>query len=145
MTKTVWDIKELGEVRRSSQDKFVIQLKQLDILSSDEWEIEKEYNFGNELLSLLSDHLSLNNIREIVDVFSAELKVREKEREDKILKRLHDIDNELNYIRQLRPLVPMEDKPGYSKAISFEQMSEYAIKYMEEHGLYQVGTQWERG
>lgn len=42
--------------------------------------------------------------------------------------------NKLLYIDQLRPLVK-SDKEGYMKKISFEQMSEYASKWMEQEGI----------
>lgn len=57
--------------------------------------------------------------------------------EDKvdILKdRLQKVESELLYIRQLRPL--LETGGGWSAAISFELMSEYAIKWMEQEGLF---------
>lgn len=54
-----------------------------------------------------------------------------KENKFEILKeRLQRAEETLNYLRQLRPLV--DSGNGYSTAISFEQMSDYAIKWMEQ-------------
>lgn len=49
-------------------------------------------------------------------------------------KQVWEAKNELIRIGQLRPLVKLNDE--YSECISFELMSEYAIKWMEQEGLF---------
>lgn len=58
-----------------------------------------------------------------------------KEDKEKILEqRIRELTNKLSYLDQLRPLVKSGDE-GWSKKISFELMSEYAIKWMEQEGM----------
>lgn len=49
-------------------------------------------------------------------------------------KQVWEAKNELIRVGQLRPLVKVDEE--YSKCISFELMSEYAIKWMEQEGLF---------
>ena len=49
--------------------------------------------------------------------------------------RIQKGESELLRIRQLRPLIT--DADGWSRPISFEQMSEYAIKWMEQEALFE--------
>lgn len=55
---------------------------------------------------------------------------------------LRMLTEELSYLKQLRPLVPSEE--GYSTPISFEEMSEYALAWMDLMGIKHCGIQWER-
>lgn len=57
-----------------------------------------------------------------------------EEKIDILTDRLQKVESELLYIRQLRPLLYTAD--GWSTAISFELMSEYAIKWMEQEGSF---------
>lgn len=66
-----------------------------------------------------------------------------------LINRLQKAENRLRYLGQLRPLIPQEG--GYSTAISFEQMSEYATRWMNlqaaMRGLPQqesLGADWEQ-
>lgn len=52
----------------------------------------------------------------------------------KLSKLLSEARNKLLYLDQLRPLVKT-GREGYMKKISFEQMSEYASKWMEQEGI----------
>ena len=52
---------------------------------------------------------------------------------NKIMARLHKAENELLKINQLRPLVYSEE--GWTRKISFEDMSEYAILWMNQEGI----------
>lgn len=55
-----------------------------------------------------------------------------KEDKEKILEqRVRELTNKLSYLDQLRPLVK-SDTEGWMRKISFEQMSEYAIMWMEQ-------------
>ncbi|MOA03361.1 hypothetical protein D3C78_1228640 [compost metagenome] len=73
--KQVWDIEPLGEVRRSYQDRFEINLYQLDILESThiEEEFEKNWDIGGQLIDVLGAHLSIRDLQSVVDVFYTEL------------------------------------------------------------------------
>lgn len=53
---------------------------------------------------------------------------------DVLRDRLQKVEAELMYVRQLRPL--LDNGNGWSTAISFELMSEYAIKWMQQEGLF---------
>ena len=53
---------------------------------------------------------------------------------NKLTKRLQEAEYRLLYLDQLRPLVK-SGEDGWSKKISFELMSEYAIKWMEQEGI----------
>lgn len=57
----------------------------------------------------------------------------DKEKIELLSKRVHNLQCKLSYIDQLRPLVAMEN--DWSKKISWEEMSEYAIKWMEQEGI----------
>lgn len=52
---------------------------------------------------------------------------------DTLRDRLQKVEAELLYVRQLRPL--LDNGNGWT-AISFELMSEYAIKWMQQEGLF---------
>ena len=53
---------------------------------------------------------------------------------NRLMKRLQNAENRLLYLDQLRPLVKC-DKEGYMQKIGFEDMSEYAILWMEQEGI----------
>lgn len=61
--------------------------------------------------------------------------MNDQEKIEYLTSRLHKVECELLYLGQLRPLLTVDDK--YSQAISFELMSEYAIKWMEQEGLFE--------
>lgn len=52
---------------------------------------------------------------------------------NKLMARLHKAENELLRINQLRPLVYSEE--GWTRKISIEDMSEYAILWMNQEGI----------
>lgn len=81
MNKTEkWDVENLGFCQRSGQDKFLIQLHQLDILESGVPEFV-DYDFGKEMLDVLNDHLSINDLHSVINAFTEELESRLMERE----------------------------------------------------------------
>lgn len=87
MKKEIWNVTELGSCQRSNQDKFRIELWQLDILNSTVSWLEddcKEYNLGQELLNVIGDNLSIHDLKTIVDAFSAEYEIRETKRQENI-------------------------------------------------------------
>ena len=53
---------------------------------------------------------------------------------NKLAARLQKAENRLLYLDQLRPLVKC-DKEGWMQKISFEDMSEYAILWMEQESI----------
>lgn len=55
-------------------------------------------------------------------------------KEDILSERLQKANARLLYLDQLRPLIKT-DKEGWMQKISFEQMSEYATKWMEQEGI----------
>ena len=55
-------------------------------------------------------------------------------KEQKLIERLSEAENRLLYLDQLRPLIKT-DKRGWMQKISFEEMSEYAIKWMKQEGI----------
>ena len=57
----------------------------------------------------------------------------DQEKIEMLSDRLHELRCKLLYIDQLRPLVPCGE--GFSRKISYELMSEYAIKWMEQEGI----------
>ena len=87
-----WDSKELGTARRTTQQRFRINLEQLEFFSPEHLtalskysEEEEEYlcfkdGFASELLGCLSDHLSISDLKQIVNVFGKELEKREERR-----------------------------------------------------------------
>jgi len=58
----------------------------------------------------------------------------DKDKIERLSELLYNARNDLMYVKQLRPLI--DQGGGYSKAISFELMSEYAVKWMEQEGLF---------
>lgn len=60
--------------------------------------------------------------------------MNDQEKIEHLTRRLYIAEGRLLYLGQLRPLLSVDDK--YSRAISFEEMSEYAIKWMEQEGLF---------
>ena len=57
-----------------------------------------------------------------------------QEKYDILKDRLRKTENELSRIRQLRPLVDIGG--GWSSPIGFEQMSEFALLWMEQEGIH---------
>jgi|SRR3990172_5136260 len=89
-----WESKEIGTVRRSFQDRFVICFEQMDLFSEgakDFWndeveELEEQLTFKQgfaiELLEVMGDHLSIADLQQIVEVFSEEYEKREAIRQE---------------------------------------------------------------
>lgn len=87
-----WESKELGTARRSYQDRFRIYFEQMDLFSEeakDFWndevdELEEQLTFkqgfAKELLSCMEDHLSIADLKQIVEVFGARYEEREAKR-----------------------------------------------------------------
>lgn len=93
-----WQQTELGTARRSTQQRFRIYLEQLDFFSEEfrsacsntdlEDYLTNENGFAKELLNTLGDHLSIADLRQIVDVFQEELFSRERKRFNYNLERM---------------------------------------------------------
>lgn len=48
-------------------------------------------------------------------------------------KRLQEVENEISRIRQLRPLLDLEN--GWSEPLSFEVMSDIVVEWLEDHNI----------
>lgn len=94
-----WEIIDEKIARRSFQTRFIIKIEQLEFgtptfveaLNSKDDDEELEYGngFATELLNAIKDQLSISDLKQIVEVFSAEHEKEESERQRRIADRRH--------------------------------------------------------
>lgn len=89
-----WKIIDEKIARRSFQTRFIIKTEQLEFGShafiealnkkNDDEELEYGNGFAIELLNAMKDHLSISDLKQIVEVFSTEYEKEENERQKRI-------------------------------------------------------------
>lgn len=91
-----WDFIDEKIARRSLQTRFVIKTEQLefgsdefrDALNKQDSDEEQEliygHGFANELLEAIGDHLSIRDLKQIIEVFTDEYEERESTRQERI-------------------------------------------------------------
>lgn len=81
-----WEEQETKYTRRTPAQRFKITYEQIDLLSwmafdsnNEEYQyLAYENGTGKDLLEAIGDHLSINDLKQIVQVFSEELALREE-------------------------------------------------------------------
>ena len=79
-----WEEQETKYAHRSTAQRFKITYEQIDLVSWMKTDANDDINqnltfergFGEELLAAIGDHLSINDLTQISQVFTEELKLR---------------------------------------------------------------------